>query len=61
MMPIAVETEEPIPSPPCHWHNITHTHKVCKGCLTHTHNHSELHPSDSEDESEDLENELMDN
>lgn len=52
MMPIAVQTEEPIPSPPCHWHNITHTHKVCKGCLTHTHNHKELHPS-SEDEEDD--------
>jgi len=53
-MPIAVETEEPIPSPPCHWHSVTHTHKVCKGCpdagLTHTHNHAEIHPSDEEAE-----------
>jgi len=40
-MPVAVEVEEPIPNPPCHWHEVKHTH-ACVNGLTHTHHH--LHP-----------------
>jgi len=42
-MPIAVQFEEPIPNPPCHWHEIKHTHECVNG-LTHTHNH--IHPEE---------------
>merc|ERR1712228_68473 len=42
-MPVAVEVEEPIPNPPCHWHEIKHTH-ACNNGLTHTHNH--IHPDE---------------
>merc|ERR1719246_2331 len=62
---VTVEKEEPIPSPPCHWHSITHTHKVCENCLTkgltHTHDHKALHPKEeiSEDDMELSESEMI--
>lgn len=37
-IPVAVEYEEKIPAPPCHWHDIKHSHDVRVG-LTHTHHH----------------------
>ena len=43
-MPVAVEFETKVPSPPCHWHDITHSHDVrgCKSCTqTHTHYHDD--------------------
>jgi len=42
--PVAVEYEEPIPNPPCHWHEITHRHEHdVRSGLLHTHNHADKH------------------
>jgi hypothetical protein len=41
-VPVAHEIFEKIPSPPCHWHDIKHSHDVvgCTNCTkTHTHHH----------------------
>jgi hypothetical protein len=40
--PVAIDYEEPIPNPPCHWHEIVHSHchDVREG-LTHTHQHDD--------------------
>jgi hypothetical protein len=41
-MPVAVEFEVKVPSPPCHWHELQHSHDVvgCPSCTTtHTHYH----------------------
>jgi len=39
-VPVAVEYEEKIASPPCHWHAIKHSHEIRVG-LTHTHHHKD--------------------
>jgi hypothetical protein len=42
-VPVASEIFEPIPSPPCHWHDITHSHDVV-GCASCTKTHTHYHP-----------------
>jgi hypothetical protein len=39
-IPVAVQFEEAIPPPPCHWHTIKHSHDIQAG-FTHTHYHKD--------------------
>jgi hypothetical protein len=38
--PVAIQVEEKIPAPPCHWHDIKHSHDILQG-MTHTHHHKD--------------------
>jgi hypothetical protein len=38
--PVAVPFKEKIAAPPCHWHDIKHSHEMSAG-ITHTHRHKE--------------------
>ena len=39
-VPVAVEYFEKVPQPPCHWHDVSHSHDIKVG-LTHTHHHKD--------------------
>ena len=45
-VPVAIQYEEKIAAPPCHWHDISHAHDIKIG-LTHTHHHKDWNTTTS--------------